>query len=60
VAQDGFYISWLHKPALTIVVKGQTLRAKDPAKLKDPTGDQFSAFLTEHLRMVDEGASERV
>jgi hypothetical protein len=45
---------------LRIVVKGQTLKAKCPAKLKDPTRDQFSAVLTEHLRMVVEGASEKV
>ena len=36
------------------------LRAKNPANLKDPTGDQFTAFLEDHLRMVDEGASVRV
>ena len=60
VAQQGYHISWLHKPALRIVIKGKTLKAKCPTKLKDPTGDQFDAFLAEHLRMVLEGASEKV
>ena len=60
VAQQGFLISWLHKPALTITVKGQVLHAKNPRSLKDQTGDQITAFLGEHLRMVGEGASVRV
>ena len=60
VAQQGFRISWIHQPAQKITVKGQVLRAKNPRSLKDPTGDQFTAFLEEHLRMVGEGASVRV
>ena len=46
-----------HDPVLKTSIKGKTIRALQPQKLRDPVGDQFDAFLAEHLRMVSEGAS---
>ena len=57
VANQGYFINWLHEPSLKITVDGKVFRAPQSHKLRDPTGEQFEAFLSEHRRMVAEGAS---
>ena len=60
VVREGFYISWLGHPSLTVVVKGKPRRLPRAHEFVDPTGPQLVAFRAEHERMRAEGAVVRV